>query len=415
MGLIRMFYSPLKNATYRAVWIVTFFSNIGTWIHTVTSGLMMTSLSMSPTMIALVQTASMAPIFMFAIPAGVIADLYSRKTILIYAQLFMAILAFAMAAVTYFGGMTDILLLVLTFLLNVGLAFNQPAWQALSSTLVPANEIKQSAALNNLSFNLSRCIGPAIAGFCFIKLGAAFLFILNGISFLCVVAVFINKVKDADYHHSSLEFSKVLSGFKEGLSFFNEFPVLKGVVGKSFLYFFLSTSLWSVLPYIVIVYHHLSNIDLGILTSAAGIGAVLNAYYIYYLRRFLSDNQLTTLAIILAGVTVFVSAFVNSFAVFFLIMIAFGFSWSLSVSVFNGILQAEFPKHIRSRLIGMYYVFFSAAQALGSFLTGRSIQMMGLQVTLIISAVLLLLSGYLYIISNEKMNMLKLFIKERQS
>lgn len=410
-----MFYSPLKNATYRAVWIVTFFSNIGTWIHTVTCGLLMTKLTASPALIALVQTASMAPIFIFAIPAGVIADLHNRKSIIIYAQLLMSLLAFLMAAVTFMGGMTDILLLAMTFLLNVGYAFNQPAWQALSSTLVPASEIKQSAALNNLSFNLSRCIGPALAGLYFATLGPAFLFILNGISFLGVIVVFQAKVNLVDHVKSKFEFKKVIKGFQEGMLFFTEYPILKGIVSKSFMYFFLAAFLWSILPYFVIVYRHMSNNDLGILTSAAGIGAVLNAYYIYYLRRFLSDNQLTTLAILLASVSMFLFAIINIYSIYFIAMLVFGFSWALSVSVFNGLLQAEFPKHIRSRLIGMYYVFFAAAQAFGSYISGKSIQIFGMEHTLICAASLMLLFGYMYLVPSAGVNVFRIFYKERNN
>src|SRR5579862_9053976 len=118
-----MFYSPLKYSIYRAIWIATFFSNIGTWIHTVTSALLMTKLTSSSTLIALVQTSSMLPIFIFSIPAGVIADTYNRRTIVILAQVLMSFMAFSMAIITYMGGMTNVLLLCMTFILNIGLAF----------------------------------------------------------------------------------------------------------------------------------------------------------------------------------------------------------------------------------------------------------------------------------------------------
>lgn len=412
-----MFYSPLKNNIYRAVWIVTFFSNIGTWAHTVTSSLLMTKLTTSSTLIALVQTASMLPVFLFAVPAGVIADLHDRKTIVIYAQIAMSLLAFSMAAVTLMGGMTDILLLSMTFVLNIGFAFNQPAWQALSSTLVPTHEIKQAAALNNLSFNLSRCVGPAIAGYYFSTLGPAYLFILNGLSFLGVIAVFQFKVQQETKIDKNLTLAAIGKGFKESCIFFVEYPTLKFIVSKSFLYFVLASCLWATLPYIIIVHHHMTDKDLGELISAAGIGAVLNAYFIYYLRKYLNDSQLTTMSMILAGIVMLCFINFNSFHFYFLLMLVFGFSWSLSVSVFNGVLQAEYPKHIRSRLIGMYCVFFASGQALGSYLSGQAIQLVGLTTALLNISSLTLFTGicYLLLSSNGYLSKLLYTLRNRNA
>jgi len=376
----KMFYSPFKNSVYRAVWIALLFSNIGTWIHTVTGSLLMTKLTASPALIALVQTSAMLPIFIFAIPAGVIADLYSRKSIVIISQSLMSILAFAMALITYLGGMTDVLLLLTTFLLNIGLAFNQPAWQALSSTLVPTSEIKQSAALNNLSFNLSRCIGPALAGFCFSKIGPASLFALNGLSFIGVIFVFAVKVQTDQI--SNLNVASIADGIQDTFRFFRQYPDLKFIILKSFMYFSLASSVWALLPFVIVIYNHMSDSDLGLLTAAAGIGAVMNAYLIYHLRKYFNDMQMTTGAIFLSGIVILVLSRFTSISVLFSGMIVFGFSWSLSVSVFNGLLQSEFPREIRSRLIGIYFVFFAAAQVLGSFAIGKSIQLSGLHETL---------------------------------
>lgn len=408
-----MFYSPLKNSIYRAVWLALFFSNIGTWVHTVTSSLLMTKLTTSSTMIALVQASAMLPIFIFGIPAGVIADLYERKSVVIYAQILMSLLAFSMAIVAYVGMMTDILLLTMTFLLNIGLAFNQPAWQALSSTLVPTHDIKQAAALNNLSFNLSRCIGPAIAGFYFASLGPSFLFALNGLSFLGVIFVFQYKVHSNPKTKNPIGLMTIVNGFTESLEFFTEFPTLKFIILKAFIYFVLSSCLWAILPYIIIVFHHMTDKDLGLLTSAAGIGAVLNAYYIYHLRKYLSDSQLTTLAMILSGLVMLLFLIFYSVQLYFGIMLIFGFSWSLSVSVFNGILQAEFPSHTRSRLIGMYYVFFASAQALGSYFSGLSIEILGLNTALLNIAGITLFSGCCYLLFSGENKLNKLIYQLR--
>lgn len=403
-----MFYSPFKSDVYRSIWIATLFSNIGTWVHTVTSSLLMTKLTTSSTLIALVQTAAILPIFLFSIPAGIIADLYNRRTIVICAQIIMAILAFSMAILTYMGDMTDILLLVMTFILNIGLAFNQPAWQALSSTLIPQEEIKQAAALNNLSFNFARCIGPAIAGYYFASFGPSYLYILNAISFLGVIIAFYFKGTSDIAAKQSLSLNTFLIGFSESIQFFRQFSTLKFIVIKAFLYFLLASCLWALLPYIIVVYYHLLDKDLGVLMSAAGIGAMLNAFFLPYIRKYFNDSQLTTTALLLAGLIMLVFIHINSMYLWFILLLIFGGSWSLAVSVFNGVLQAEFPKHTRSRLIGMYCVFFALGQALGSYLSGKATQLWGVETTLFNIALITLFIGSTYLFLNNNKRIFKL-------
>src|SRR5690606_11772168 len=150
------------------------------------------------TMIALVQTMAMLPILLFAIPGGVLGDFYNRKNIIVYTYSFMTFIALLMSIVTHFGYMSDWMLLCMLFLLNLGLAINQPASQAILATILPKPEIKQAAVLANLSFNFSRSIGPALAGFFFASLGPACLFLLNAISFMGIILVFQTKVRAPD-------------------------------------------------------------------------------------------------------------------------------------------------------------------------------------------------------------------------
>lgn len=380
-----MFYSPLKNSIFRAVWIVIFFSNIGTWIHTVTSSILITKLTHSTILIALIQTAAVLPIFIFSIPAGVLADFLDKKRIVIMAQSGMAIVAFIMAIITFSGGMSPYLLIGTTFLLNIGFAFNVPAWQSISSTLVPKQEIKQAAALNNLSFNLSRFIGPAIAGYYFSKLGAGFLFILNGISFVAAILVLNNKLT-AKVNDSKITVMQLYKGFIEGFLCYKKYPEIKFIFLKAIFYFLFSSSIWALLPYIIIIHNKMPDKNLGLLTGMAGLGAMINAYSIYYLRKKFVDNQLTTFAMLLSSLVIMSIGYANAFNIIALIMLIFGISWSIAISVFNGIFQSEFPIEIRSRIIGIYFVCFAGAQSIGGYLSGVLVHNIGLEYTLMFLA-----------------------------
>jgi MFS family permease len=392
-----MFYSPLRYSIYRSIWIATLVSNIGTWIHTVTASLLMAELTNSAVIIAMVQTAAMLPILLFAIPGGVIADFRERKHIIIYAHTFMSMIAFLMAAITYSGYMSEWLLLSALFLLNIGLAFNQPAWQAISARLVPAKEIKQTAVLNNLSFNVSRCIGPAIAGYLFSYLGAAPLFALNGLSFIGVIIMFSLKVEAQPKPATpALTLTSVLRGFSDGIQFFHDIPLFRTIVCKSTCYFTLASSVFALLPYVVLIQNKMNPNNLGLLTGAAGLGAVLNAVFIHRLRELLTDHFMTTLAMFLTCLTIASIAIFQTTSLLFCAMLLFGFCWSLTISVYNGTLQADFPDHIRSRLLGIYFVSFAAAQALGSYASGNLTQAVGTTpaLMLIAGAMLITAIGY---------------------
>ncbi len=396
------FYSPFKSAVYRFVWLAMFFSNVGTWAHTVTSSLVMTQLTTSSTLIALVQTFAMLPVFLFAIPAGVLADLYDRRNIIIGAQIIMSLLALLMACCVYVGYMSPALLLAMTFLLNIGFAFNQPAWQAFASTLIPTQDIKQAAALNNLSFNISRCIGPAIAGFYFSKLGPGPLFLLNSVSFVGVILMLKFKTISQPDLAKKVNFKQAATAFKETFNFINEYPLLKNIILKSSTYFLLASCFWAALPYIIITYHHMGNSDLGLLISGAGIGAVLNALYLQKLRKKWSENSLTACALLFTGIVMLFFNMTNSLVNYFGLMIIFGVAWSLSISIFNGNLQADFPQHIRSRLIGLYYVFFALSQVIGSYVCGNLIQAFGLNLTMLVLSIISISMGFYWILSHPQ-------------
>ena len=138
-------WAPLAARTFRALWLAQFASNVGTWVQSV--GAQWLLLDHGPTVVALVQTAGSLPVFLFALPAGVLADLADRKRLLVWAQLGMTVVAALLAVVTFAGGMTPGLLLTLTFLLGCGSALVGPAWQTIQPELVPREQLKQASAL----------------------------------------------------------------------------------------------------------------------------------------------------------------------------------------------------------------------------------------------------------------------------
>src|SRR5262249_43129037 len=157
-------YAPLRQPVFRALWLASLVSNLGTWLQNVGAGWLMTGLTPSPLMAALVQAATTLPVFLLALPAGALADVIGRRRLLLVAQGWMLAAAAALAAVTAAGVVTPWLLLALTFALGLGFALNAPAWQAVVPELVPRGEVPAAIALNGVSMNASRAVGPALGG-----------------------------------------------------------------------------------------------------------------------------------------------------------------------------------------------------------------------------------------------------------
>ena len=163
--------APFRHKAFAMLWIATVASNIGTWMHDVGAGWLMTELAPSPMMVAAVQAATTLPIFLFALLAGAVADIVDRRKLLIWVNLAMGVAALAMAAVVYLELVTPMLLLFFTFLFGTGAAFIAPAWQAIVPKLVPREDLSSAIALNSMGINVSRAIGPALAGFLIVAAG----------------------------------------------------------------------------------------------------------------------------------------------------------------------------------------------------------------------------------------------------
>src|SRR5262245_12400311 len=182
-------WRPLREPTFRALWIAALASNIGTWIQDVAASWLMITLSPSPILVSLMQTASSLPFFLLALPAGALADVVDRRRLLIFSQSWMMTVAALLGALTLAGLITPAGLLGLTFALGLGAALNGPAWQATTPELVPREELPAAVALNGVGFNLARAVGPALGGFVVAAGGPPTAFLLNAASFLGVILV----------------------------------------------------------------------------------------------------------------------------------------------------------------------------------------------------------------------------------
>lgn len=182
-------WSPLRQHLFRSLWIAAVVSNVGTWVEDVGEAWLMTSLTKSPILISLLQTAESLPIFLLALPACAFADIMDRRRLLIFAQIWMLIVAAILGMMTIAGAITPAILLLLAFLLGLGVALSAPAWQAIIPELVSRSELPAALALNSISVNIARAVGPAIGGLIVASAGPGAAFLFNAVSFLAIAVV----------------------------------------------------------------------------------------------------------------------------------------------------------------------------------------------------------------------------------
>jgi len=181
-------WSPFRHVNFAVLWTATVIANIGTWMYNAASGWLMTSLNPDPFIVSMVQVATTLPIFLFAIPAGALADIIDKRKFLIAAEVLTTAVSAVFAAIVALQLTTPINLLLFTFLIGAAGAITAPAWQSIVPQLVPRQDLQPAIAANSVGFNVSRAVGPALGGLIVAWIGIAAPFWLNVASNLGIVS-----------------------------------------------------------------------------------------------------------------------------------------------------------------------------------------------------------------------------------
>jgi MFS family permease len=184
-------WRPFQYTTFTVLWAATVLSNIGSWMQNAAAGWLMTSLSPEPFTVALVQAATTLPMFLFSLPAGALADIVDRRRVLIVVQIAAVAVAALFAIFVWLDWITPSWLLAFISVSGIATVLTMPAWQAIVPQLVPKEELRAAVALNGVGFNISRAIGPALAGLAIGALGMAAPYWINALSTFVVIAALI--------------------------------------------------------------------------------------------------------------------------------------------------------------------------------------------------------------------------------
>ncbi len=367
-------FAPLKIALFRDRWMASTISSIGTWMQDTAGTWLMTSLTASPLLIALMQTAASLPVLLLGLLAGATADIFDRRKLLIFWQAWMLGSVGILAVLTFLGHVSPWALLAFTFLLNIGSAMNNPAWQAIVPELVPRELIPDTVSLNAASNNLARAVGPAlgglmVAGFQRVHTGAGSVFFLNAASFAGVIWVLVNW-KRIPLFKSALPSERIAGSIRSGLRYVRYAPDLQSSLVRAFVFTFFISAIWSLLAVVAKRDLKQGPLGYGILNGSLGLGALVAATTLHRVRQRFSADQILATSTLYNVAVLLIMAFVRSPSILIGTLVLSGFAWTSTMSTINVSVQLSVPAWVQARALGTYLMTFQGGMALGSIVWG---------------------------------------------
>jgi MFS family permease len=363
----RGWFRSLRHPQYRFFWTGNFISNVGSWMQNVAQGWLVLQLTNSPFWLGMVGFMQQVPALFFSLPAGVIADRASRRRMLLGTQTAMMIFALALAILTQSHVITVRHILVLAFLAGTTMAINAPAYQAAIGDLVPPDDTLNAIALNSIQFNLSRVLGPSLAGFAIAGVGIAACFYLNALSYVPLLYVLARVAFPVRQPRAVASLREELSeGFRYVRSH-REILLLVVIVA-------LVSGFG--LPYLVMMPAFARDVlqvgakGLGYLVAAAGAGALLGGFQLARRRPHQHRGPLVLGAAITFFAAIVLFCFSRSPLISALLLAVVGGAMVESVATVNSLIQTLVPVSIRGRVLSMHTMAYLGFTPLGSLLVG---------------------------------------------
>ena len=361
--------APFRHGVFTMLWSTWLIANLCMWMNDVASAWLMTTLTSKPNWVALVQTAATLPVFLLGLPSGALADILDRKRFLFFTQLWVAVVGVVLALAVFSGMMTPPLLLMLIFFNGIGLALRWPVFSAIVPELVPRNKLPAALALNGVSMNASRILGPLIAGAIIAALGSAWVFLLNAV--LSIAAAVVISRWQREHRVDPLGRERLTGAMRVGLQFVAQSYHLKGVLARIAIFFFHSTALMALLP---LVARQIEGGNAGtftVLLAAMGGGAVASTFALPRLRQRFSRDHLVLLGALTQASTMAVMAINSHLWVGVLAMALGGAAWITTANTLSVSAQLSLPDWVRARGMSMYQMAIMGAAALGAAVWGQ--------------------------------------------
>jgi MFS family permease len=378
-------FAPLHGRTFRMLWLAWLAANLTMWMNDVAAAWLMTQLTTSPVMVALVQTASTLPVFLLGIPSGALADTVDRRRYFAATQLWVSVNALLLAGLVLAGKLTAPLLLALTCVNGVGLAMRWPVFAAIVPEVVPRAQLSPAIALNGIAMNLSRVIGPVLAGALLAAFNDAVVFALNAV--LAAVAFGLILTWRSQPRVSALPGERFWGAMRAGMNYALQSPRLKHVLLRVFLFFLQSTALIALLPLVARDMHGGGPATFTVMLACLGAGAVFAALRFPHWRARWSRDQFIWVGTIAQAVLSVLVVTVHQLWVALPAMVLVGMAWISAANTLTISAQLALPDWVRARGMAIYQTALMGGSAASSIVWGAFAESFGVQAAVAAAAV----------------------------
>lgn len=385
--------SPLRYATFRHIWLASLLSNLGVLIQSVGAAWAMTQATASADKVALVQTALMLPVMLISMPAGALADMYERRIVVLVSLWIALIGATALTVLDWLGLTTPNSLLALCFVVGSGMALMWPAWQSCVSEQVSAETLPAAVALNGISFNIARSFGPAIGGIVVAMAGGVAAFAINALLYVPLIVV-LSLWKPVS-EPSRLPREQLSRAIVSGVRYITNSPSIKIVLTRALATALIGGSISALMPLVARDLLQGGVQTYGIMLGAFGFGAIIGALCIGEVRKRMSGEAALRACTLSMSGAIAAVALSHQPALTATALVMAGAVWMMAVTLFNIGVQLSTPRWVAGRSLAAYQAVFSGGVAIGSWGWGHLTDITGVEVALLISAALMLLSALL--------------------
>ena len=385
---LRDTFASLKYPNYRLWFIGQLVSLVGTWTQTTAQGYLIYQLTKSPAYLGYASFANGLPSWFFTLYAGAIADRVPRRTLLVITQISMLILAFVLAILAFTNTVQWWHILILTFLLGISNAFDAPARQAFVLEMVEREDMTNAIALNSTMFNSALVLGPAIGGLIYAWVGPGWCFTINGISFIAVIiALLLMRLKPFVPIVSN---GNTISDVRDGLKYVITNPEVRILIATLFVITVFGFGFVTLIPAWAVVVLGGNAATNGFLLAARGVGSLIGSLTVAAMGRIKFRGKVWTINSLLLPILMIIFAYMHLLIPSMVAMAFVGFATMMILNVSNSMVQTRIADEMRGRVMGIYTFFFFGAFPLGSLISGWAADSIGEPLTVIISAVILL-------------------------
>jgi predicted MFS family arabinose efflux permease len=397
--VLRRVFKAFQYRDFRLLWIGACTSTIGTWMQIVAQSWLVLQISGSARMLGLDAFLGNIPIFLFSLIGGVVADRVSRRHLLLGSQWVQLACAFTLATLLATNVVRIWHILTLSFIVGTAQSFGGPAYLALIPSLVEKEDLPNAIALNSIQFNVARVIGPVLGGIAMAKVGPAWCFALNGISF---VAVIISLMLLRPMFQPQSTGESILTSMKQGIGFMRKQGAMEALIVLAFLMTALAIPLITFLPVFAKDVFHGGPTTFTTLLVCSGLGSIAGALIVAAMGNIGSKGRFALLMLICMGVGMAGFALSKNLALSCVILFLSGAALISAFAMTSSLVQLITPHEMRGRVMSVYNVAFRGGMPFGSVASGWLIPVLSAPVVIAANGLLLMALGLYFLIAQRR-------------